>query len=126
MSYPAEEEFVKAVVEWIEKPALENSRMPGAVKNYNTMPKLGYSKKDVEEIASYIYRTNFAQPVIPDSIRMFHGNRQGRGKGMGMGYGRKNGGRGRGGAWKKGGMGACAPGYLNRSTEQISSPDTLK
>ncbi len=62
MQYPGEEEFVNAVAGWVENPSREKALMHGAVERFNVMPKLGYAKEDVKEIAAYIYRTEFPMP----------------------------------------------------------------
>ncbi len=62
MQYPNEEQFVDAVSKWVEKPEHEKALLHGAVERFNVMPKLGYSKEDVKEIAAYIYKTEFPMP----------------------------------------------------------------
>jgi cytochrome c2 len=128
-SYPNETDFVKAMADWVEQPAEQEAVMPGAVQNFKTMPKLGYSRKDVEEIALYIYRTDFSPPVIPDSLRnkmgafRGHGMGKGRGHGRGMGYGRRgNGKHGR----QRGNRSACIPGGFSSSRPQKVSTDSTK
>jgi cytochrome c553 len=126
MSYRNEADFVKAITEWVAKPAEKEAVMPGAVENFKTMPKLGYSEKDVEEIAAYIYNTDFPPAVIPDIMRYKMGGRgmgKGHGRGMGMGYGRKGGGRGAGRSVNRG---ACAPGFRMPNRPQNAAVDSIK
>jgi len=58
----SEEEFVNDLVGFVLNPTDEKSKMPGAKRKFNLMPKVAYSKEDVEKIAKYIYRNNIEQP----------------------------------------------------------------
>jgi len=62
MQYPTEEKFIEAVSNWVDKPEHEKALLHGAVERFNVMPKLGYSKEEVKEIAAYIYKTEFPKP----------------------------------------------------------------
>lgn len=53
-----EEEFVQAFVEWCKNPNEEDSRMPGARRNFGLMPKPATSEEDVATIARYIFHDN--------------------------------------------------------------------
>lgn len=52
-------EFIKYMSEWVYKPNIEGSIMLEQVKKYELMPHLHYDKKTLEDIASYIYDTEF-------------------------------------------------------------------
>ncbi|MBK9934714.1 MAG: hypothetical protein IPP05_11380 [Cytophagaceae bacterium] len=58
----SEEQFVNDLVSFVLNPTDEKSKMPGAKRRFNLMPKVEYSKSDVEKIAKYIYRNNIEQP----------------------------------------------------------------
>ncbi|MCT4664565.1 MAG: DUF3365 domain-containing protein [Flavobacteriales bacterium] len=60
--YPQEANFIQALSSFAKKPKAENSLMPEMVKKYNLMPPLGFSKKELEQIAFYIYRENLPKP----------------------------------------------------------------
>ena len=61
--YSTKEEFVTAMVNWVQNPDEEKSLMFGAVKRFNIMPKLPLSTEDLEKIATYIYDNNVEQPA---------------------------------------------------------------
>ena len=54
-AYPQRENFIAQIIEWVEEPKAEVALMPGAIRKFNLMPKLGYSQNDVEEIAEYLF-----------------------------------------------------------------------
>ena len=58
-SYPNQEEFVKAMVSFIQNPSEEKTLMPGAVKKFNLMPKLIYNEPELRLIAETIYTHDF-------------------------------------------------------------------
>ena len=62
-AYDTKEEFVDAMVNWIQNPDEQNALMPGAVKRFKVMPKLPLPTEDLEKIASYIYDNNIEEPV---------------------------------------------------------------
>jgi len=49
------EEFVNSIVEWIENPVEENSRMPGARRKFGIMPKQNFDKEEIKAIAEYMF-----------------------------------------------------------------------
>tara|TARA_R110000868_G_scaffold145181_4_gene365257 strand:+ start:34189 stop:35175 length:987 start_codon:yes stop_codon:yes gene_type:complete len=57
-----EDEFIRAIIAWTNKPAIENSKMPGAIRRFGIMPYQSYSEKDLREIASYMYAYTIDQP----------------------------------------------------------------
>lgn len=54
-AYPNREEFVQRVVGWVKEPSADKSLMPGAIKKFGVMPKLGFADSDVRLIAEYLY-----------------------------------------------------------------------
>ena len=54
-AYPDRQDFIEQVVEWVEEPSRDISLMPGAINKFGLMPKLGFAKEDVRQIAGYIY-----------------------------------------------------------------------
>lgn len=61
-AYPAREDFIQQIVDWVEEPNQDVSLMPGAINKFGLMPKLGYSQQDVEKIASYLYDEDLKSP----------------------------------------------------------------
>jgi len=57
-AYPQREDFISRIVEWVDEPKAEIALMPGAIRKFNLMPKLGYNQHDVEEIAEYLFDKN--------------------------------------------------------------------
>ena len=58
-SYLNKDEFVKAMVSFIQNPSEEKTLMPGAVKKFNLMPKLIYDEPELQLIAETIYTHDF-------------------------------------------------------------------
>ena len=54
-AYPQREDFIAQIIEWVDEPKEEVALMPGAIRKFNLMPKLGYSQNDVKEIAEYLF-----------------------------------------------------------------------
>lgn len=54
-AYPGREDFVQRIVNWVNEPNAEDVLMPGAVRKFGLMPKLGYSEYEVRLIAEYLY-----------------------------------------------------------------------
>ena len=57
--YPKKEDFVKQMSIWVLNPNAKTSIMLDAIEKYELMPHLAYDKQTLEEIASYIYKTDF-------------------------------------------------------------------
>lgn len=47
--------------QWVVQPKTETSMMHDAIEKYKLMPLLGYEVTTIEDIAVYIYDTNFSQ-----------------------------------------------------------------
>ncbi|MFD2517588.1 hypothetical protein [Salinimicrobium flavum] len=58
-TYPDKEEFINAMVSFIQDPSLETTLMPGAVKKFNLMPKLLYEDNELRLIAETLYEHDF-------------------------------------------------------------------
>jgi mono/diheme cytochrome c family protein len=52
--------FVKNIVHFVNNPTLENSVMPGAVRNFGLMPKQSFRQEDLELMAAYMYDNDLA------------------------------------------------------------------
>jgi len=55
-------EFVAAVTAFTVDPQSDNAIMYGALKQFKVMPKMGYTKEEVQKIANYMYDNEFAEP----------------------------------------------------------------
>lgn len=58
-AFPKKEDFVKYMTLWVLKPNVTTSIMQDSIKEFELMPELGYEKYTLEEIAKYIYETDF-------------------------------------------------------------------
>ena len=54
-AYPNRADFIQRIVNWVKEPNAEDVLMPGAIRRFGHMPKLGYSEHDVRLIAEYLY-----------------------------------------------------------------------
>lgn len=61
-AYPNKKDFVKALSTWVDNPNAETSIMQDAIERFQLMPNLIYDFQTLEEIASYIYDTDFNLP----------------------------------------------------------------
>jgi len=67
-TYPEKEEFINAMVSFIQNPSQEKTLMPGAVKKFNLMPKLLYEDSELRLIAETLYEHDFgAAPITKQS-----------------------------------------------------------
>jgi len=60
--YDNKEDFVNAIVDWVQNPDEDKALMFGAVKRFKLMPKLPLPTKDLEKIASYMYENEVDKP----------------------------------------------------------------
>ena len=60
-AFPIKKDFVKYLSEWVKNPSAQKSIMQDAIAKYELMPQLGYEKEVLQEIAAYIYDTDFTQ-----------------------------------------------------------------
>lgn len=54
-SYPNKENFVKAIMSYVNNPLQEKTLMPGAVKKFNLMPKIVYDQTELRSIVETLY-----------------------------------------------------------------------
>ena len=60
-AFPNRKDFISYMSNWIIKPKKETSIMLEAIKKYELMPELGFDKSTTNDIASYIYDTDFSK-----------------------------------------------------------------
>jgi mono/diheme cytochrome c family protein len=58
----SKKEFVKAVTAFVQKPTVEKSKMPNAVKRFGVMPAMAFSEEQLRKIAEYIYDADIEKP----------------------------------------------------------------
>jgi mono/diheme cytochrome c family protein len=56
------EEFTSALISFLNNPSEEKSKMPGAVKRFNVMPKMNFSEAQIRSIATYIFYSELEKP----------------------------------------------------------------
>ncbi|MCD6191511.1 MAG: cytochrome C [Sulfurimonas sp.] len=60
-AFPKRKDFIEYMSQWVIEPNAETSIMLDAIKKYKLMPLLGYEVTTIEDIAAYIYDTDFLQ-----------------------------------------------------------------
>ncbi len=60
-AFKDKKDFVYYMSTWVLHPSHDTAMMSDAVKKYKLMPQLAYEKEVLEEIASYIYKTDFSK-----------------------------------------------------------------
>ena len=84
--YDNREDFVNAMVNWVQNPDEEKALMFGAVNRFKVMPALPLETNDLKKIAAYIYDNEVEQPDwMPEHMKEMKGKM---GKGMGKGKGK--------------------------------------
>lgn len=68
-AYPARDEFIQRIVDWVGNPEKERALMPGAVKKFGLMPKLSYKPEEVKLIAEFLYD---GKMYLPEWYRMHY------------------------------------------------------
>jgi len=58
-AFAKKEDFVSYMSEWVMHPNEERSIMQDAIAKYELMPQLAFEKDVLEDIAEYIYETDF-------------------------------------------------------------------
>ncbi len=58
-----ESTFVELITQFVAEPQEQKSKMPGALKRFGLMPKLGLDEAQVRPIAAYIYHNDFTEPA---------------------------------------------------------------
>jgi len=71
-SYSDKEEFIQAVITWVNEPSEANTLMPGAIRKFNLMPKLPYDEADLRLIAATLYDIDFGE--MPKMMMGKHNN----------------------------------------------------
>ncbi len=61
-SYPAREDFINYVVNWVKNPDASRSLMPGAVMRFGVMPTFPYEKDQVRAVAAFIFDSDLTMP----------------------------------------------------------------
>lgn len=56
------EAFTADIKTFLNNPSEENSKMPGAVKRFNLMPKMNFTDDQISKIASYLFYTDPEKP----------------------------------------------------------------
>ncbi len=69
--HPQKQDFINAVISFVNAPEKNKALMKGAVKKFGIMPKLNYEHKKLEEIAEYLYHHD---PPKPDWFDEHHNN----------------------------------------------------
>lgn len=54
--------FIADLTSFLNNPSEETSKMPGAIKKFGLMPKMGFSEDDLKKIGKFIYHTDFSKP----------------------------------------------------------------
>ena len=58
-AYPNKKDFIKQMSVWVKNPNEETSIMQEGITKYKIMPNLAYDIGALEDIAAYIYDTDF-------------------------------------------------------------------
>jgi mono/diheme cytochrome c family protein len=53
--------FVSEMVAFLKNPSEENTKMPGAVRNFGLMPKMAYTDEDLAAVAAYIFDVDMSE-----------------------------------------------------------------
>lgn len=86
------EEFTNAMLNWVEKPSEEKSKMPGAVRRFKIMPYQFFPEETIREIADYIFDYEIEQPTwFEEHFQKGQGKGMKNGMGKGMGNGMRKG-----------------------------------
>jgi cytochrome c551/c552 len=60
-AFPKKEEFIEYMSNWVSSPNKNSSMMLDDIDKYEIMPTLGFEKDYLQDIASYIYDTDFSK-----------------------------------------------------------------
>lgn len=52
------EQFSNSLINAVQNPSVENSKMPDAIQQFGLMPKMNFTKAQLNDIATYLYNTN--------------------------------------------------------------------
>lgn len=79
------EQFTEDLIKWVNDPEQE-TKMPGALKKFGSMPYIPYPHDVITQIAEYIYDYDIEKPDWFDAhLQEEQGRRKGLGKGKGIG-----------------------------------------
>lgn len=56
------EDFKTEFMSFIDSPSEEKSKMPGAVRRFDLMPKMNFKSEDISKIAAYLYYSEIEKP----------------------------------------------------------------
>ncbi len=59
MAFPLKKDFVKNMSVWVQYPKKETSIMQDSISKYELMPELGFDLETLQQIAEYIYESDF-------------------------------------------------------------------
>ncbi|MDH5415460.1 MAG: c-type cytochrome, partial [Flavobacteriaceae bacterium] len=82
MNYNNREEFIEAIVKWVQEPNEKSALMFGAVQQFKVMPKQEFIEEELFKIAAYIYDNEIEQPEWFQAHFNQQHNSKGRGKSM--------------------------------------------
>ena len=57
-SFQSEQKFSTSIIEFLNNPSVESSKMKTAVEKYGVMPKMSYSEKELNKITHYLYNSD--------------------------------------------------------------------
>jgi len=60
-AFPKKQDFIHYLSQWVHHPSKETSIMQDMIEKYDLMPQLGYEKEVLEDIAAFIYETDFSK-----------------------------------------------------------------
>lgn len=84
------EQFTEDLIRWVNDPEQE-TKMPGAISRFGSMPYIPYPDDAIAQIAEYIYDYTIEKPVWFDAhFQEEHGNGKGNKKGKGKGKEKHN------------------------------------
>jgi cytochrome c553 len=82
------EQFQTDLVNWINSPSEEKSKMPGALERFGIMPYQPFPEEEIKLIAEYLFDHEIEKPEWFEAhYQQEHGQGQGMGRGQGMGKG---------------------------------------
>ena len=68
-AFPNKNDFIKYMSTWVQHPNADISIMTDAITKYELMPELGYDLDTLQNIAEYIYDTDFENLQTDPKIR---------------------------------------------------------
>ena len=71
------DEFIQQITVYINNPKAENSQMPGAIRRFGLMPKMGYTPDQIKSVGEYLYNNHNTLPH-PKGYSKKHNQRKGK------------------------------------------------